>query len=228
MIDVKKLFVKYHGYVECLHIAKILANMGFKVYGYNFTFKSHLIDLYMDYKGLYFKYDEKFETPYFTLIDDDSIEGYKTIEYEDFIKIIKKDFPEFMAKKLKRKITEDDPWGEDSTFEKFNIYNHMITKFQIFEKRFHPAVGEYYQINYWVTGEVAPVKILKVNPNNTYLVGFDVEGSSVRGAPNVVIKNSDIVAPYKPIRSPVGSGFISTNTNMSIRQVHQVSNDMYL
>lgn len=105
----------------------------------------------------------------------------------------------------------------------------MITKFKVFESsRFNPYVGEYYQINYWLTGDVVPVKIIKVNPNKTFLVSFDVEGSAVRGAPEIVIKKSDIVAPYKPIRNPVGTGFISTNTNMSIRQVHQVSNDMYL
>lgn len=106
-------------------------------------------------------------------------------------------------------------------------FNHVMS-FQVFEKQFTPNRGDYVTIVYALTGEPVPVKIEKVYPNNTYLVSFNVEGSTAKGAPNQTIKNSDIVAPYKPIRSPVGTGYISANTNMSIRQVHQVSNDMYL
>ena len=107
-----------------------------------------------------------------------------------------------------------------------------IMTFQIFEKRFSPAMGEYYTITYSLTGEPVPVKILKVFQNDTYFVSFDVEGSTARGAPNMTIKNSDIISPFKPIRSPLGSGFISTNTNTmqvgSTTNVNHVSNDMYL
>lgn len=106
-------------------------------------------------------------------------------------------------------------------------FNHVMS-FQLFEKQFSPNRGDYVMITYALTGEPVPVKIEKVYPNNTYLVSFNVDGSTAKGAPNQTIKNSDIISPYKPIRSPVGTGYISANTNMSIRQVHQVSNDMYL
>ncbi len=109
-------------------------------------------------------------------------------------------------------------------------FNHVMS-YQLYEKRFDPIKDDYVMITHNLTGEPAPVKILKVYPNNTYLVSFDVEGSVARGAPDATIKNSDIISPYKPIRSPVGSGFISANTNFQVRNttnVNQVSNDMYL
>lgn len=106
-----------------------------------------------------------------------------------------------------------------------------LKNFQLFEKQYDPVKDDYVQITYHLTGEPVPVRIKEVYPNNTYLVSFDVEGSAVRGAPEMTIRNSDIVAPYKPIRNPVGSGFISSNMNMQVRNttnVNQVSNDMYL
>jgi hypothetical protein len=110
-------------------------------------------------------------------------------------------------------------------------YNHVMS-FQIFEKQYNPTKDDYVTIIYHLTGEPVPVKILKVYPNNTYYVSFDVDGSTAKGAPNATIRNSDIISPYKPIRSPVGTGFISTNTNMmqvgSTTNVNHVSNDMYL
>jgi hypothetical protein len=107
---------------------------------------------------------------------------------------------------------------------------HIMT-FQIFEKQYSPIKDDYVMINYQLTGEPVPVKILKVYPNNNYLVSFKVEGSTAFGAPDTTIRNSDIISPYKPIKSPVGTGFISANTNMQVRNttnVNQVSNDMYL
>jgi len=109
-------------------------------------------------------------------------------------------------------------------------FNHIMS-FQLFEKRFDPVAEEYVMINYHLTNEPVPVKILKRYPNNTYLVSFDVEGSIAKGAPNATIRNSDIISPYKSLRSPVGTGFISANTNFQVRNtsnVNQVSNDMYL
>lgn len=103
-----------------------------------------------------------------------------------------------------------------------------VMSFQIFEKRYDPVADEYFMINHSITNEPAPVKIIKRYPNNTYLVSFDIEGSVFRGSPNMTIRNSDIISQYKPIRSPAGSGFISSNTNMINTQVNQVSNDMYL
>lgn len=117
---------------------------------------------------------------------------------------------------------------KDSTKKMKN--KHIMT-FKVFEKRFDPVADEYVMINYHLTNEPVPVKILKRYPNNTYLVSFNVEGSVTKGAPEATIRNSDIVSPYKPIRSPVGSGFVSANTNMQVRNtsnVNQVSNDMYL
>jgi hypothetical protein len=108
--------------------------------------------------------------------------------------------------------------------------NHVMS-FQIFEKRFDPVKDEYVTIIYPITGEPTPARILKVFPNNTYLVGFDIEGSVVRGAPEMTIRNSDIISSYRPIRTPVGSGFMSINTNSQISNttnVNHVSNDMYL
>lgn len=109
-------------------------------------------------------------------------------------------------------------------------YKHLMS-FQIFEKRFDPIKDDYVTINNTLTGEPTPVRIVKVYPNNTYLVSFNVDGSTSKGAPDATIKNSDIISPYRPIRSPVGSGFISANTNFQVRNtsnVNQVSNDMYL
>lgn len=108
---------------------------------------------------------------------------------------------------------------------------HHLVYYQVFEKTYNPAVGEYYMMTHPDTHEPVPCKIEKVFPNGTYNVSFNVEGSIAKGAPNCVIKNSDIISPYKPIRSPVGSGFVSANTNMQVRNttnVNQVSNDMYL
>ena len=108
--------------------------------------------------------------------------------------------------------------------------NHLMS-YQIFEKQFAPIKDDYVMITYALTGEPVPARIVKVYPNNTYLVSFDVEGSTARGAQEATIRNSDIISPYKPIRSPVGSGFISANTNFQVRNtqnVNQVSNDMYL
>lgn len=105
--------------------------------------------------------------------------------------------------------------------------NHLMN-FQIFEKQFDPMPGDFVQIIYWVTNEPVPVKIVKRYRDGSYDVSFDVEGSTAKGAGNKHIKNSEIFAPYKPIKSPVGTGFISANTNMSVRNVNQVSNDMYL
>ena len=109
-------------------------------------------------------------------------------------------------------------------------YKHLMS-FQLFEKQFNPIKDDYVMITYSLTGEPTPVRILKTYPNNTYLVSFDVEGSTAKGAPNITIRNSDIISPYKSIKSPVGSGFISANTNFQVRNtsnVNQVSNDMYL
>lgn len=109
-------------------------------------------------------------------------------------------------------------------------YKHLMS-FQLFEKQFNPIKDDYVMITYSLTGEPTPVRILKTYPNNTYLVSFDVEGSTAKGAPNATIRNSDIISPYKSIKSPVGSGFISANTNFQVRNtsnVNQVSNDMYL
>ena len=110
------------------------------------------------------------------------------------------------------------------------MYKHVMN-YKIFEKMMNPVKDDYVMITYNLTGEPVPVRILKVYPNNTYLVSFDVEGSTAKGAPNQTIRNSDIIAPYKPVKSPVGSGFISANTNFQVRNttnVNQVSNDMYL
>lgn len=110
-------------------------------------------------------------------------------------------------------------------------YRHHVMSFKLFEKRFDPVADEYVMINYHLTNEPVPVKIIKRYPNNTYLVSFNVEGSVVKGAPEATIRNSDIISPYKPIRNPVGTGYVSANTNMQVRNttnVNQVSNDMYL
>jgi hypothetical protein len=109
-------------------------------------------------------------------------------------------------------------------------YNHVMS-FQLFEKQFNPIKDDYVMITYSLTGEPVPVQIKKVFPNNTYLVSFNVDGSLAKGAPDATIRNSDIISPYKPIKSPVGSGFISSNMNFQVRNtsnVNQVSNDMYL
>jgi hypothetical protein len=107
-------------------------------------------------------------------------------------------------------------------------YNHVMS-YQLFEKTYNPAEGDYVQIEHPDSpGSLVPVKILKVYRNGSYNVDYNVEGSLCNGKGTGNIKNFQIMGPYKPLKSPVGTGFISANTNMSIRQVHQVSNDMYL
>jgi hypothetical protein len=136
----------------------------------------------------------------------------------------------FFNKKINKiKNLEADPFDEENWgyVQEKNNNKKMITEFKLFEKQYDPMVGEYYQIKYFLTGDLVPVKIIKRNSNNTYLVSFDVEGSIAKGAPEASIKNSDIISPYQPIRNPVGSGFVSANTNMNTQQ-KQVSNDMYL
>lgn len=105
--------------------------------------------------------------------------------------------------------------------------NHVLT-FQLFEKLYNPVKDDYVQIENPEAPGLIPVKILKVYNNDTYYVDYNVEGSVASGKGKGVIKNYQIVGPYKPLKSPVGTGYVSANTNMSIRQVHQVSNDMYL
>lgn len=108
--------------------------------------------------------------------------------------------------------------------------NHLLT-FQLFEGKYNPVKDDYVLITYHVTNEPVPVRIKKVFRNNTYLVDFNVEGSPVFGAPEMTIRNSDIIGPHKPIKTPVGSGFVAANMNMQVRNttnVNQVSNDMYL
>jgi len=117
---------------------------------------------------------------------------------------------------------------KDRTLEKIDYEMKHLKKFTLNEKSYNPIKDDFVIINYDITNEPVPAQIIKVYPNNTYLVSFNVEGSPVKGAPNATIRNSDIISPYKPIKSPVGTGFISANTNMSIRNVNQVSNDMYL
>ena len=109
-------------------------------------------------------------------------------------------------------------------------FKHILD-FKLFEKMYQPNVGEYFTILYHITNEPTPVRIEKVYHNDTYLVSFNVDGSSAKGAPNQVIRNSDIISPYKSIRTPVGPGYITNNTNFQVRNtsnVNQVSNDMYL
>ena len=107
--------------------------------------------------------------------------------------------------------------------------NHL-KNFQLFEKKFNPNVGDLVTITYFLTGEPVPVKIKEVlRGNNGYIVSFDVEApGSMRGAPDAKIYSSDIISPYKSIRSPVGSGFVSNNTNMGNFNSRQPSNDIYL
>jgi len=110
-------------------------------------------------------------------------------------------------------------------------YNHVMS-FQLFEKTFSPAKDDYVQVEHPDSpGTFVPVKIIKTNRNGSYFVDYNVEGSLASGKGKGTIYNWQIVGPYKPIKSPVGSNFISTNTNFAVRNsrnVNQVSNDMYL
>ena len=109
-----------------------------------------------------------------------------------------------------------------------NNLKHLMS-FQVFEKQYSPNVGDLVNITYFLTGEPTPVKIKEIcREGSGYIVSFDVPDGKFKGAPDLKISNSDILGPAKTTQSPVGTGYISANTNMSIRQVHQVSNDMYL
>ncbi len=165
--------------------------------------------------------------------------------WNDLVKLIKEKNEDNILPYLDKYYDWADKYGIKITTKQLEINNikekiekmkktnenlHHVKSFQLFEKAYDPGEGESVMITYWLTQEPVPVKIVKRYRNNTYLVSFDVEGSTARGAPETTIRNSDIISPAKEIRRVDGPGYISNNTNLNntIRNANQVSNDMYL
>jgi hypothetical protein len=94
-----------------------------------------------------------------------------------------------------------------------------------------PAVGDIVYINYKIPGDkksvITPVKIKSIKTRGVYIASHDVELSDFRNAPDLMIKKSDIIGPYKGVSTPVGPGWVTTKPSINTG-VNQVSNDMYL
>jgi hypothetical protein len=103
------------------------------------------------------------------------------------------------------------------------------------ETNYTPAVGDTVYINYKIPGgnnnyEPTPVKIIKTKGSGNgkaFIASHNVETSKFKNAPNLLIRKSDIIGPYKGIDTPIGYGWVAKNPNINTG-VNQVSNDMYL
>jgi len=84
------------------------------------------------------------------------------------------------------------------------------------------TTGDVVMIRYWQTGDMTPVKIIKVNSKNSYTVDFNIEGSLFRNAPEATIKSTDIVAMYRSNNSP------ALQTDLGTRQTDKISNDLVI
>jgi hypothetical protein len=62
---------------------------------------------------------------------------------------------------------------------------------------------------------VTPVKIVKKFSNNSFLVSHNIEESDMRNFPNVAVKYSDIISPFKQLDSPMDSNYVATNPRIN-------------
>ena len=56
--------------------------------------------------------------------------------------------------------------------------------------------GDLVLIKYWYNRMVTPVRIVE-KKGNKFLISHDVESSKIRNAPDELIKNSEIISPYR-------------------------------
>lgn len=68
---------------------------------------------------------------------------------------------------------------------------NFILEFKSFYKP-----GDLVLIKYWYNRMVTPVKIVE-KKGNKFLISHDVESSKIRNAPDELIKNSEIISPYR-------------------------------
>jgi hypothetical protein len=68
---------------------------------------------------------------------------------------------------------------------------NFILEFKSFYKP-----GDLVLIKYWYNRMVTPVRIVE-KKGNKFLVSHDVESSKIRNAPDELIKNSEIISPYR-------------------------------
>ena len=68
---------------------------------------------------------------------------------------------------------------------------NFILEFKSFYKP-----GDLVLIKYWYNRMVTPVRIVE-KKGNKFLISHDVETSKIRNAPDELIKNSEIISPYR-------------------------------
>jgi hypothetical protein len=68
---------------------------------------------------------------------------------------------------------------------------NFILEFKSFYKS-----GDVVLIKYWYNRMVTPVRIVE-KKGNKFLISHDVESSKIRNAPDELIKNSEIISPYR-------------------------------
>lgn len=60
-------------------------------------------------------------------------------------------------------------------------------------------VGDIILLEYWYNGMIVPAKIIENISKSRFKVSHNVDASSIRNAPDEVIKSSDILDMHKPI-----------------------------
>jgi hypothetical protein len=83
---------------------------------------------------------------------------------------------------------------------KFNEYLNEKSKYT---KEY--SVDDLVYINYWLTGDMTPVKIIEKKGNNYFIVSHKVENSHFYNAPNQGIKKDEIIGMYQGIGEISGS-----------------------
>jgi len=113
----------------------------------------------------------------------------------------------------------------------------MITNFKLFEKLILEKdtnlmndtkldTSKTYYIDYWVTGEPEPVKIISQN-GSRILVSFDVEGGKFRNSPRITVKRSQIMyAGDTKFKDQIKSDYITRNNAMNGQDGNRLRNDL--
>jgi hypothetical protein len=120
--------------------------------------------------------------------------------------------------KLKKYTYKDQEYSEIKNKIK-NIEDDIAHNY---EKGNTYAVGDVVMIRYWQTGDLTPVKIIKIKSKNSYVVDFSIEGSLFRNAPETSIKSTDIVGMYRSNDSP------ALQADLGVRQTDKISNDLVI
>jgi len=67
------------------------------------------------------------------------------------------------------------------------------------------AVGDIVMIRYYLTGDLCPVKIIRKETKNYFIVSHKVKDSFLFGAPDHGVKVSDIIGRYKGVSDPINT-----------------------